>query len=282
MCRLVQRLDEYVSARAGSGTNDPDFLEMNLDTKPYSEPYRGGDAKDVADVVYLHTDVSGGGRTSQQVRFFEAFWAPEAAEAPGAMEVVAWLARQLGTPLRLLLSPWRSYERLRRGGLVGLCRDKHDAHDEQPGLEDLRNKLATFYSTFQKRNERRVHPRGTFAEFLEFVRSKSDDAPLIELLHAWRNHHRRKELRNLFAVTSILIGIASGVGLLFLACYWLLVQLAPYVMRDVTGSTLLSPSFSHAITHGARFADLAGCESIESSHVAEAVQYRALDRAYFR
>jgi magnesium chelatase family protein len=29
-------------------------------------------------------------------------------------------------------------------------------------------------------------------------------------------------------------------------------------------------------------ADLAGCERLESAHVAEAVQYRALDRAYFR
>jgi len=29
-------------------------------------------------------------------------------------------------------------------------------------------------------------------------------------------------------------------------------------------------------------ADLAGCERVESAHVAEAVQYRALDRAYFR
>jgi magnesium chelatase family protein len=29
-------------------------------------------------------------------------------------------------------------------------------------------------------------------------------------------------------------------------------------------------------------ADLGACEQIESAHVAEAVQYRALDRAYFR
>jgi magnesium chelatase family protein len=29
-------------------------------------------------------------------------------------------------------------------------------------------------------------------------------------------------------------------------------------------------------------ADLAGCERLESSHVAEAVHYRALDRGYFR
>jgi magnesium chelatase family protein len=29
-------------------------------------------------------------------------------------------------------------------------------------------------------------------------------------------------------------------------------------------------------------ADLAACERVDSSHVAEAVQYRALDRAYFR
>ena len=29
-------------------------------------------------------------------------------------------------------------------------------------------------------------------------------------------------------------------------------------------------------------ADLAGCDRIESAHVAEAVHYRALDKAYFR
>ncbi len=248
MCRLVQRLDEYVSSMAGSRTNDPDFRDMRLDTKPRSEPYGGGESEDAADIVYLTTRVSGGGRPSQQVRFFEAFWAPEAAEAPGAMEVVAWLARQLGTPLRLLLSPWRSYERLRRGDLVGLCRARRDAGDEQPGLEGLRNKLAGFYSTFQERNERRAHARGTFAEFLEFVRSKSDDVALIELLHGWHDHHRWREIRNVFAVASLLIGIASGAGLLFLASYWLLVQFAPYVMRDATGSAWLSPSFSNAIT----------------------------------
>ena len=126
MCRLVQRLDEFVSSRSGSGTNDPDFHEIRLDTRPRSEPYGGSESEVAADIVYLTTRVSGGGRASQQVRFFEAFWAPETAEAPGAMEVVAWLARQLGTPLRLLLSPWRSYERLRRGDLVALCRERPD------------------------------------------------------------------------------------------------------------------------------------------------------------
>lgn len=225
MCRVAQRLDEYVFARSTAGDAAFDRLRLAR-SEARSEPHREGSEHE--DVSYLRTnlrDQTGHG-APVHVRFYEAYWAPEAADAPGALQVALWLARQIKTPLRILLSPWRRFERLRRADLIAMVHRRRNAGAENADQDQKRLvRLVRLYSDFHRRSAHHEYERGTFGEFREFVRKEEGD-DLLGLLDDWRHDHRRNELTNLLSVFSLLVGVVSGAGLLAMASFWLLSWLA--------------------------------------------------------
>lgn len=281
VCRLVQRLDEFSYARYASG--DPAYKERRLvEIVGRADPWNiaSMDGEEGEDVVSVRTRLSQPeGAPPVHVKFFEAYWAPEAADAPGALSVVHWIARQFRTPLKTVFAPWRSYERLRRADLIGLSRSRRDAKPEE--AETLIGRVTTLvrlYGDFHDASARRRYPRGTFGQFRTFVKDSKGDAPeLIALLHAWRRYHRVRQVLIMLAIASVLVGAAASLGLLLIACYWVLAKLAPFTA--FAGTPLLDTS--PAMVSSAMAAVLAtlGVTRFLSEYVGDVQQFVTYEEA---
>jgi hypothetical protein len=251
VCRLVQRLDEYCYARYASG--DPQFRDRRLvEIVGRPDPVEA-DGEEADDIVYVRAKLSQpDGAAPVQVRFFEAYWAPEAADAPGALAVVHWIARQFRTPLKTFFAPWRSYERLRRADLIALARARRDANpDDAEELIKRVTALVRRYGDFQDQSARRKYPSGSFADFRTFV---SDGTPadqrLLELLEQWRTFHRRRQVLLMLSIASVLVGVVSAAGLLLLAVYWVLTWFSPFTAIAGTPVIEASPSMVSSAVAG--------------------------------
>lgn len=272
MCRLVQRLDQYCYGRYAAG--DTAFRDRRLvDISGRTEPSRETDGDDV---VYVRTRLTQPAPASSvNVRFYEAYWAPETAEAPGALSVAQWIVRQGATPLKTLLAPWRSYERLRRADLIALARKRRDADPAGgEGLIERVTALVRLYGEFQRPDARRRYPRGSFAEFCAFVAGEVRDP---DLLHAWRSYNLWRELTLVLSILSLLVGAAAGIGLLALVCYRVIVWIAP--AAELGGMQLVEPSLSTVASLMAAVLAALGATGFLSQYVGDVQQFVTYEEA---
>lgn len=100
-------------------------------------------------------------------RIYEGYWSPSTAGGFSALQVLLWFFGRLGNPFGVLRSVWRSHQKLRLTTLYRLCRTGINAKLAS-GCRDLE----AHYRNFESWPARRKYPRGTFRQFLAFVREK--------------------------------------------------------------------------------------------------------------
>ena len=165
----------------------------------FDEPRADQEQLVIGHAELQHDHIASRGR----FRFYEAYWAPEAAKGVPVRDVVMWLAKNLFRPMGVLAARWRSHLRLR-----GTFLD-HAVHDEE-----LRDSLAIGYWDFTGAEARRIYRHGSFREFKEYLRTmkKQPDA-VIKAAMKWR----RTIVNRGVQYQVILISLALAVVLVLLA-----------------------------------------------------------------
>lgn len=221
MSSLIDGLDSYafqVTQQHPDPTRKGRDRRWLVDIKPGLEPCRVGDDKD--DVGFLRMDCDPPGRVHRVgslVRFYEVYWAPLVAGGSPITSVVPWLARQVMTPLRIMASPWRERQRLRRAALHGLWGRGWLEPFCRPQSGDL-IKLIDAYNDFEGLEARRVHASGSFRQFRTFLASefatrRDTAARLARIARLWWLYAVGAELTHLFVLITLVGTLAMLVGL---------------------------------------------------------------------
>ncbi|TXC69947.1 hypothetical protein FSB78_02505 [Sphingomonas ginsenosidivorax] len=146
--------------------------------------------------VIVRDDVT---RVARVVRVYEAYWVPEARSSFTVATTLTWLAGRLWSPIRFLLSPWRSFPALRLLALFKLAESF-----SKPGYL---TKLERYYRDFENWENRSRYPKGSYTDFSRFVARKSDAKEagrLLPALEAWRRSARGLAWRHLLKLATLL------------------------------------------------------------------------------
>lgn len=155
-------------------------------------------------------DRDGKTRVTRTIRVYEAYWVPEARSRFTVAATMAWLAGRVASPIRFLKSPWRAFPAIRLLSLFKVA----ETYPKPGHLE----KLERFYRDFENWESRSRYPKGTYAEFQQFVQRScdaSEAARLLPALELWRKssralawHHLAK-LSSLFGLVILAIAASS-------------------------------------------------------------------------
>ena len=221
MSRLIDSLDSYafqiaqeapIADRKG---RDPRWL---VDIKTALEPCRVGERKDDVGFVRLDCQPAGAVHTVGSLyRFYEVYWAPLVAGGSPLTSVIPWLVRQVMTPLRVVRSPWRERQRLRRAALHGVWRRRWFHKVCKPNDGDL-TKLIDAYNGFEGLDARRDYAKGTFGEFRRFLGGQFEQRPdtavrLDRIARLWWLYAVGAEFAHLFVLVTLIGTLAMVLGL---------------------------------------------------------------------
>lgn len=232
--RLIDSLDRH-AFQLVQQQPDPDRKGRDprwlVDIKPALEPCRvAGDGHD--DVGFIRMDCQPPGavhRVGSLYRFHEVYWAPLVAGGSPLTSVIPWLVRQVMTPLRILASPWRERQRLRRAALHRLWRRRWLHAICRPNDGDL-TKLIDAYFEYEGPEARRDHAKGTFRQFRLYLRARSTKRPdtavrLDRIARLWRAYAVGTECVHFFALITLVGTLAMLLGLsgyaIFRALGWM-------------------------------------------------------------
>ncbi|MGH1365086.1 MAG: hypothetical protein ACRBF0_16100 [Calditrichia bacterium] len=194
LSRLVEMLDRY------------DRSIGNTKFRKIQARMESSERTALGDVSYI--------KVGSSFRFYEMYWAPITADGSSAIKVLLWLLSHVITPIKMMLSAWRSRSRLRRAILYGIW--EGERYSKNPTVENATfRRLLRLYAEFEKLDARRKFPRGKFKEFRTFVKEKSGKkscGPLLNLATRWRRKVILSEIKNLFLIITLFL--AMGLGLL--------------------------------------------------------------------
>ncbi len=210
--QVIDGIDSYLTRSRQAGRDKGAVRRI----EPESVPHHSDDARSVTYIgaTYLPPK-NDPGPGNQEIRFYEAYWAPVMANSSSARRVFWWILRQSPRPVSVYFTPWRERARLRRAALQGLAERRAD-WVEGPA-RDLFDRLLHHYEAFGGLAAQRDYPEGSHAEFQEMISQQEtgqmrDD--LLELSRDWLAAFGRTQLRNFGIIVTILLAMAEVFGLL--------------------------------------------------------------------
>jgi len=228
LSRLVDRLDHALYELSHHPESGYDGLRLVQRVARIEKARHPNETNHKSDTVYIlaRSVDKYQKKPSVTLRFYEAYWAPEAVQGTNAATVTLWLVRQAWKPVEILRCPWRSFRRLRRASLVSLFDRKREraSPDEASRLRDDTAHLIGLYEDFQNLGARSKYPRGSFSQFRQFLRDRLDSAQsseqsskaLLDLARDWNRTHLWAEWRHLLSILTIFAGGLGVLGLLVL------------------------------------------------------------------
>lgn len=178
LSRLLESFDDYAAIQNDTGLGQ---LEVHVEPSrsPYSENNIGFVSLDYNESAY---------------RFYEVYWAPLTATGTTGWQVFAWFMRHIGTPFNILRSRWHSRQRLRRSYLYMFWQEKYN---DDPNITPLRQ-LLDYYEDYCDKALRGSSLKGTYEEFVDYLRQKNVDDALLKLTKNWHDYMQAKEVWNFF------------------------------------------------------------------------------------
>lgn len=159
---LVDTLEMYVQAAKGRGkwlTPSPRRWQVNL--------------KDRDHLYYVRATYSLNRDHFQNVRFFEAYWAPKMAGGLPALDVLKWFALQVPKALIHLRAPWRSFMRTKISVLYQLVEQGTFTRETARDMAKLLDNFSRFESIGKARE-------GTFQQFQDYVHASNNSQTQLE------------------------------------------------------------------------------------------------------
>jgi hypothetical protein len=203
--RLTDALDQFADQQ------DYERVGRLRDQKIGFEPSRV-DADDDFTFVQAKRLIRGPGNQMRSVglfRIYEGYWSPSTAGGFSALQVLLWFFGRFGNPLGVLLTVWRSHQKLRLTTLYRLCGSGTDSKLAS-GCRDLE----AHYRNFESWPARRKYPKGTFSQFLSFVREKHHNNHTVRnrnvrLALRWRRKFNMAQCALLLVSATIAIGVVD-------------------------------------------------------------------------
>lgn len=277
--RLIERLDQFIFLRHEAG--DERFPSLHLrDVVPRSEQ----DRVDPKAGLFTYVNARYGDPRAEEppaeVRFYEAYWAPKTVEGTSTRRVLAWVGRQVTRPLRMLATRWRALERLRRADLVRYYRQKYPRGGDRETRGTL-SRLIQHFHDFFRMDARRDFPKGSFSEFIDFVRREEGGSKQADEMESfargWRRSHRQRELISLGLILTLGVGVAAFLILLGILVYEALSWIQPWLPRGIELPDKLTPSWSNVPGIVATLLGALGVQRFLKTYLGDVQQFAAYE-----
>ena len=233
--RLIDKIDAFLVAQTARDAPQGKLVGV----KAAMEPLRSEPAKSVPYIETRFLPPSGSEAEAKTVRYYEVYWAPVMAGQKSPWRVLRWMAMQQLRPFRTLGSPWRERQRLRRAALVSMF-ERGNTLPAGVEADDLPH-MISHYDEFEGLAAQRAFPKGSFKDFLGFVRGRDANDEAMRkrqeiLAAAWKRVYRGEELRNAFALITLGMTLALLGGTTIATILLLLRRL----QTTTTGQSLLT------------------------------------------
>jgi hypothetical protein len=205
LSRVLDTLDRYAEAQAdptGLGKLRGQRIQLETSTNDGGEPIA------FIEFFRMHLPPTGSPRRIGAFRLYESYWSPAAAGGVSPLQVLDWVLRRAFNPMKVLASPWRAHQRLKRAFLHKLF------FDRQAQPVRLFQALERTYRTFENMEFRRRYPSGRFRVFLQALQAENprDMDDLSPLAERWRSALVDEQISVVFisaAVFGVLFSFAT-------------------------------------------------------------------------